>query len=533
MAQSIGNLGLGSKIKDSNGNIFTLVAHNHYGANQVTLMDSSLNKSLSMHNYARFTYTYEDSNIHEYLSEDYLNGLQSELVNSMLNSNISHYDYLSETQYKKVNIITKAFIPIGDEVSNNVFNYLDSSEIINYFNTNIYSKEKAWVRSRGKFNNGIMPIDNSGINIEPKSTSYTPRGYVTWGNGSMSSWFYEDSAKVVPFFNLSYDTLVSDDVNDGCYSFVFNEPPVIQNISNIKGNYGTPTEVTYTATDSDDTTLTHYISFNNGSTYTKITPSKNGNTYTYSHVFNELNTYYCRIKVVDSANNEVVSNAFTVTVNSVAPTVGIVNVVDRNITFKVNCITSDISKVEILVNNNIVKTFESGLNSNLSYEVGRNILNIGKNPIQIKATSQEGLVGYANLEANKEKYQLPPTGTKVEINGNDYFVLKATENESYQTYTLTENLKTNVGVGDLIKVSQDNIKVLCSLSNLENIKDYKEMKLVKTKKLKGDFEGYIEEKYELQGEGRYSAIKLDIEKFSSSAQTEVLELQQYFDYMED
>jgi hypothetical protein len=308
---------------------------------------------------------------------------------------------------------------------------------------------------------------------------------------------------------------------------------VVNNISNIKGNYGTPTDIVYSATDSDNDDLTHYISLDNGSTYTEIKPSKNGDTYTYSYVFNELKTYYCRIKVVDSYNNATTSNIFTVTVSSVAPTVNIIDVVDKDIIFKVNCITSVISKVEIFVNSNLIKTFESGFDSNLSYTVDRKLLNIGKNSIQIKATSQEGLSAYANLEANKEKYSLPPTGTKVEINGNDYFILEATENEDYQTYTLTENLKTRVGVGDLIKINQDTVKVLCSLSNLEAGKDYKEMTLIKAKKLKGDFEGYIEEKYELEGEGRYSCIKLELEKFNDSIDTGIIELQQYFDHQED
>ena len=64
-------------------------------------------------------------------------------------------------------------------------------------------------------------------------------------------------------------------------------------------------------------------------------------------------------------------------------------------------------------------------------------------------------------------------------------------------------------------------------------KDYKEMKLVKTKKLKGDLEGYVEEKYELQGEGRYSTVKLEVQRFNNNVATEILELQQYFDYLED
>ena len=58
-------------------------------------------------------------------------------------------------------------------------------------------------------------------------------------------------------------------------------------------------------------------------------------------------------------------------------------------------------------------------------------------------------------------------------------------------------------------------------------------KLVKTKKLKGSLEGYIEEKYELESEGRYSTIKLELERFNSNVESEIIELQQYFDYMQD
>ena len=59
------------------------------------------------------------------------------------------------------------------------------------------------------------------------------------------------------------------------------------------------------------------------------------------------------------------------------------------------------------------------------------------------------------------------------------------------------------------------------------------MKLVKTKKLKGIFEGYIEEKFELEGEGRYSTIKIEAERFNSDVESEITELQQAFDYIED
>ena len=46
------------------------------------------------------------------------------------------------------------------------------------------------------------------------------------------------------------------------------------------------------------------------------------------------------------------------------------------------------------------------------------------------------------------------------------------------------------------------------------------MKLVKAKKLSGIFEGYIEEKYELEGEGRYSTIRLELERFNNNSENE-------------
>ena len=313
-----------------------------------------------------------------------------------------------------------------------------------------------------------------------------------------------------------------------------NKPPVINTIYNINGAYGSATKINYTATDSDDTNLTHYISFNNGSTFTQIYPTRSGNNYSYSHVFNQLGTYTCRVKVVDSAGNSATSNGFTVTVSGVAPTVNIISVIDnKTIEFKVNCTTHDISKVEIFVNNSVVETYTSGFNSNLIYEVNKSILNQGKNPIQIKVTSTGNMTGYKDLEANKTTYNLPTTGTKVLIDGNTYGIENASINGSNHIYTLDKNLLTPVSTGEEIRIVQDSVKVLCSLSNTESHKDFKEMKLIKTKVLKGQLDGYIEEKYELEGEGRYSAIKLETERFITSIASEIIELQQYFDYMED
>lgn len=517
MAQSIKNISIGSKIKDNKGNIFTVIAKNHYGSNQVTLMHTNAYINMPMHTSHTRNSEYADSEVHYYLSNDYLKRLQDELKDSLLATQIHYNDAISTTQYTTKSLLAKAFIPAYSEIGDRRTADPSQVKFIDYFSNNNYAtNSRTWTRTEQYTMTG-------GI--------YSTHYYITGSAGVQASG--DVYCDVIPFMNVPNTLLVSDSVSNGCYSLIFNEPPVIQNIGSINGNYGSATNISYVATDNDDAELTHYISFDNGTNWQEIKPTRNGNVYTYSHVFNELNTYYCRVKVVDGAKNEVVSNAFTITVNAVAPTVNIVSVVDKVVTFKANCITSEISKVEILINGQNVKTFTSGFDFNLVYEIDRSKLNIGKNSIQIKATSQENLIGYASLEASKTKYNLPPVGTKVIIGGIEYTISNASENGSNQTYTLNTNLINQINQGDIVQITQDSVKVLCAMSNLENVKDYKEMKLVKTKKLKGDLEGYVEEKYELQGEGRYSTVKLEIQRFNNNVATEILELQQYFDYIED
>lgn len=517
MAQSIRNLALGSKIKDAKGNKFIVIAYDHYSANEVTLLSEDSARYMQMHPVVSQNLDYSTTEVAYYLNNDYLKTLDRQLEQAIKVTDLPYADCISASQFNSKRLNTKAFLlsckELGVGVSG-LYPFPDEKNIPYMVQNRIdIFLEYAWTRTE--------TISSS------YSSFFATRGEYTL-TSSINSYY-----DVRPAFNLSSSVLVSDDVSSGYYTFVFNEPPVVQNINNINGNYGSATNISYVATDSDDTELTHYISFDNGTKWQEIKPTRSGNTYTYSHVFNELNTYYCRVKVVDSAKNEVVSNAFTITVNAVAPTVNIVSVVDKVVTFKANCITSEISKVEILINNQVIKTFTNGFDFNLVYEIDRSKLNIGKNSIQIKATSQENLVGYANLEASKTKYNLPPVGTKVIIGGIEYTISNASENGSNQTYTLNNNLVNQVKKGDTVQVTQDLVKVLCSISNLENVKDYKEMKLVKTKKLKGDLEGYVEEKYELQGEGRYSTVKLEMQRFSNNVATEILELQQYFDYLED
>lgn len=514
MAKSIGSLTLGSKIKDSNGNTFVLIAKNHYGTNEVTLLSETSAKYMQMNPQSNLDLDYPNTDVAYYLNNEYLNKLDTQLANSIKVTSLPYTNALTTTQREPKKVDTKVFILSCTEVGFEQL-FAGDGEQIDYIANNRESiyRNLCWTR-----------------------TEYIPDNYSFYHvavSGYMSSSPLNGYYDVIPAFNLNSSALVSDNVSNGYYTFIFNEPPVIQTITNIQGNFGSTTNISYVATDNDDAELTHYISFDNGTKWQEIKPTRSGNIYTYSHVFNELNTYYCRVKVVDGAKNEVVSNAFTITVNAVAPTVNIMSVVDKVVTFKVNCITSEISKVEIIINGQNVKTFTNSFDFNLVYEIDRNNLNLGKNSIQIKATSQENLVGYANLEASKTKYNLPPVGTKVIVGGIEYTISNASENGSNQTYTLNNNLVNRINEGDIIKITQDSVKVLCSISNLENVKDYKEMKLVKTKKLKGDLEGYVEEKYELQGEGRYSTVKLEMQRFGNNVATEILELQQYFDYIED
>ena len=512
MAQSIKNISIGSKIKDSNGNSFVVIARNHYSSNEVTLMSETVVGQMKMSQYSNPQIDYSTTDVAHYLNNEYLNSLDTKLSKAIKVTKVSYKDAISSTQSTSKTVDTKVFIFSSTEVG--LKNGTGGSSIDYVVNNRqtIY-KDDCWTRTE------CIISSNSSFDVVFGEYIYT-----TVANEYRS---------VLPVFNVDNSLLVSDDVTNGYYSFIFNEPPVIRSINNIVGNYGLATSINYVAIDNDDSNLAHYISFDNGTKWQEIKPTRNGNIYTYSHVFNELNTYYCRVKVVDGAKNEVVSNAFTITINAVAPTVNIVSVVDKVVTFKANCITSEVSKVEILINDEVVKTFTNGFDFNLAYEIDRNNLNIGKNSIQIKATSQENLVGYANLEASKTKYNLPPIGTKVIIGGIEYSISDASEDGSNQTYTLNTNLINQINKGDIVQITQDSVKVLCAMSNLENVKDYKEMKLVKTKKLKGDLEGYVEEKYELQGEGRYSTVKLEMQRFNNDVTTEILELQQYFDYIED
>lgn len=98
-------------------------------------------------------------------------------------------------------------------------------------------------------------------------------------------------------------------------------PPSINNVSNISGIVGDSIQITYTATD-DNSITSHKFSEDGGNTWAIISPSKNGDIYTFSKVYTSSVVKNCKIKVIDSKNQETISNAFTITVtnNNVAVT---------------------------------------------------------------------------------------------------------------------------------------------------------------------------------------------------------------------
>ena len=516
MAQYISSLALGNKIKDSRGNQFVVIAKDHYVSNSVLLMHTSPTFMKGFGITSNPSIEYSNSDTDFFLrGTNYLNSLESSLVNSMLTISLPTWNGLTTNHHN-----TKAFILSTKEIGLGTSTHTTEKKITYVVNNlkKLYSQEDGtWTRTKNQAGT------QAGKSYFEYYYTSIPLGY----DGAMLN------KNIVPVFNLPSSVRVSDSASGGYYSFVFDNPPVINTIPNVSTNFGSPAEITYTATDDITANLTHSISFDNGSSWTQITPSKNGTKYTHFYDAGSVGTYSCRIKVVDGAGNSTTSNLFTITVNATAPTVNIISVADKVISFKVNCLTHSISKVEVLVNDNLMETYLSGFDSILSYEIDKDILNIGENTMKIKATSTEDLEGYRDAEINKELYSLPPAGTKVVIGEDVYTIEIARQEGSNQVYSFGENLLNNVSKGQEIKVTQDTVKVLCSLSNLENVKDFKEMKLVKTKKLKGQFEGYVEEKYELERQGRYSSIKIEAERFNNNVESEIIELQQYFDYMEE
>ena len=145
MAQSIKNISIGSKIKDNKGNIFTVIAKNHYGSNQVTLMHTNAYINMQMHTSHNRNSEYGYSEVHYYLSNDYLKRLQDELKDSLLATQIYYNDAISTTQYTTKSLSAKAFIPAYSEIGDSSPFVPQQVKFIDYFyNNNYTTNTKKW-----------------------------------------------------------------------------------------------------------------------------------------------------------------------------------------------------------------------------------------------------------------------------------------------------------------------------------------------------------------------------------------------------
>ena len=270
MAQSIRNLALGSKVKDPKGNKFIVIAYNHYSTNEVTLLAENpvINSRMASPTYVR--YTFPETDIAYYLKNDYLRTLDDNLVENVKDTSIPCYKLGTSIQISTSIISTKAFLLSATELGFGSQGYLGEGRRIDYIANNLKNSFNLpfWTRT-----------------IMDRTLNYS-HSYIINKSGYIESAPANGVYPVMPAINIDSSILVTDEVEGGYYRFVFNDPPVIQNIPNLKGNYGSATEIVYTATDSDNTDLMHYISFDNGSSWKEINPIRKGDTYYYSHVFN-------------------------------------------------------------------------------------------------------------------------------------------------------------------------------------------------------------------------------------------------------
>jgi hypothetical protein len=82
VAQSIKNLALGSKIQDSKGNKFIVIAKNHYASNEVTLLSEQSVAKLQMSPTPSQNTEYPNTEVAYYLNNDYLKTLDNKLQNN-------------------------------------------------------------------------------------------------------------------------------------------------------------------------------------------------------------------------------------------------------------------------------------------------------------------------------------------------------------------------------------------------------------------------------------------------------------------
>lgn len=518
MAKSISYLTRGSKIIDSMGQTYIVIAQNHYKDGQTTVWTENCVTSMKMSSLTSGVLNYESTDVNSYLKNTYPNTLSDTIKRYTVDTEIPFTDIVSDSIQTQRFMTVKYFLLSEQELCNDN-GYEPNHKPITYLNTD--KKRECgvsyWTRSER--------LSTAGGNIFNYISMY---GY---NQGYASS--VNTIHGIRPAFNLSHELLVEDELVNGYYKIIESVPPKVSNISNLIGNYASDTTINYEVINEEGHALTHYLSVDNGDSWQVIKPTKNGNNYSFKYVFDEIKTYYCRIKVVDTVNSVGISNMFTVTLNHSVPNITILDHDNLDFRFRVNCVTSELSKIEIYINDVLKKTITENLDFTQTYSIDKSLLTNNKNYVQIKATSQSGLIGTKDIEVRKTTHNIPAIGSKVVINSNVYTVESASKSGNNIVLNLSENLIEKVSKGDLISILQDNVNVKCSLSNMESKLDYKDMKLVKVKTLKGDLAGYIEEKYLLEGEGRYSAIKLELEKFNSSVTVGVKELQQMFDYLED
>ena len=110
MAQNIKNLALGSKIKDSKGNKFIIIAHNHYSTNEVTLLSESAVCNMYMAPLPSQNLEYPNTEVAYYLNNNYLNTLDEKLKEIISTTKLPYSNSISMTQFENKRVNTKAFL---------------------------------------------------------------------------------------------------------------------------------------------------------------------------------------------------------------------------------------------------------------------------------------------------------------------------------------------------------------------------------------------------------------------------------------
>ena len=146
MAQSIKNISIGSKIKDSNGNSFIVIARNHYSSNEVTLMSENVVGQMKMSQYSNPQIDYSTTDVAHYLNNEYLNSLDTNLSKAIKVTKVSYKDAISSTQSISKTVDAKVFIFSSTEVGlKNSTGESSIDYVVNNRQT-IY-KEECWTRT--------------------------------------------------------------------------------------------------------------------------------------------------------------------------------------------------------------------------------------------------------------------------------------------------------------------------------------------------------------------------------------------------